>query len=110
MRRRGAGHHIARILLVPWRVGHDELAQGGGKVSISNVYRDALFALGFQPVGKQGQVYLISRGASVLGARNSGQLIGENAFAVVQQAAYQGGLSVIHGTRRNQSQYPELVT
>src|SRR3546814_8813967 len=44
------------------------------------------------------------RGALVLGARYRRELIGEHAFAVVQQAPYERGLSVVDRARRNQAQ------
>src|SRR3546814_9289715 len=45
---RGAGHHVARILLVPRRVGDDELALFGGEEAIGDVDRDPLLPLGGQ--------------------------------------------------------------
>ena len=54
--RRGAGDHVARVLRVPGRVGDDEAAPGGGEVAVGDVDRDALLALGPQPVGQQREV------------------------------------------------------
>ena len=47
---RGAGHHVARVLLVARRVGDDELALLGGEEAIGDVDRDALLALGGEAV------------------------------------------------------------
>jgi hypothetical protein len=43
---RGAGDHVARILLVARRVGDDELALLGREEAVGDVDRDALLALG----------------------------------------------------------------
>ena len=49
--RRGAGRHVARVLLVAGRVGEDELAPRGREVAVGDVDRDALLALG--PAGRR---------------------------------------------------------
>ena len=54
--RRGAGDHVARVLLVARRVGDDELAPRGLEVAVGDVDRDPLLALGAQAVGEQGEV------------------------------------------------------
>ena len=54
--RRRAGRHVARVLLVPGRVGQDELPARGRKVAIRDVNRDALLALGPQPVGEEREI------------------------------------------------------
>ena len=51
-----ARDHVARVLLVPGRVGDDEPALRGGEVAVGDVDRDALLALGPQTVGQQRQV------------------------------------------------------
>ena len=51
--RRGAGDHVARVLLVAGGVGDDELALRGREVPVGDVDRDALLALGPQAVGQQ---------------------------------------------------------
>ena len=45
---RGAGDHVARVLLVARRVGDDELALVGGEEAVGDVDRDALLALGLR--------------------------------------------------------------
>ena len=52
----GAGDHVAGVLDVPGGVGDDELAPRRGEVAVGHVDRDALLALGPQPVGEQRQV------------------------------------------------------
>ena len=56
LRRRGRRHHVARVLLVPRRVGDDELAQRRGEIAVGDVDRDALLALGDEAVGQERQV------------------------------------------------------
>ena len=56
--RRGAGHHVARVLLVPGRVGDDEVALRGREVAVGHVDRDALLALGLEAVREEGEIDL----------------------------------------------------
>ena len=51
--RRGARDHVPGVLLVPRRVGDDEPPLGGREVAVGDVDRDALLALGTEPVGEQ---------------------------------------------------------
>ena len=83
IRRRGAGHHVARVLNVPRCVGDDELALGRGEVAISHVDRDALFALRAQPVGQQREVHVFVA-ALLAGLLHRLPLIFKDGFAVVQ--------------------------
>src|SRR3546814_4500361 len=66
---RGAGHHVARILLVPRRVGDDELALFGGEEAIGDVDRDPLLPLGGQPVDEQREIYILPLGSDTLAVR-----------------------------------------
>jgi hypothetical protein len=50
---RGAGDHVAGILLVAGRVGDDELALVGGEEAVGDVDGDALLALGGEAVDQQ---------------------------------------------------------
>jgi hypothetical protein len=59
--RRRAGRHVARVLLVPGRVGDDELAPRRREVAVGDVDRDALLALGLEAVGQQREVDLARR-------------------------------------------------
>jgi hypothetical protein len=56
VRGRGAGDHVARVLLVAGRVGDDELALLGGEEAVGDVDGDALLALGAQAVDEQREV------------------------------------------------------
>ena len=56
---RGAGHHVARVLLVARRVGDDELALLGREEAVGDVDGDALLALGGEAVDQQREVDLL---------------------------------------------------
>ena len=58
VRGRGAGDHVARVLLVAGRVGDDELAPLGGEEAVGDVDGDALLALGGEAVDQQREVEL----------------------------------------------------
>ena len=51
-----AGRHVARVLLVPRRVGQDELAAARREIAVRDVDRDALLAFGAQAVGEEREV------------------------------------------------------
>jgi hypothetical protein len=57
--RRGAGDHVARVLLVPGAVGDDEPPPRRREVAVGDVDRDALLALGAQAVDQQREVDLV---------------------------------------------------
>ena len=80
--------HIACVLLVTGSVADDELARLGGEVAVGHIDRDALFALGGQAVGQQGQIRLAGLG-------DAGQLILQHGAGVHQQATDQRALAVI---------------
>ena len=60
---RGGRHrHVARVLLVPRRIGDDHAAaRRQQQVPIGDVDGDALLALGLEAVGEQGEVDLAER-------------------------------------------------
>ncbi len=102
---RGAGDHVAGVLFVARRVGDDELALVGGEEPVGDIDGDALFALGRQAVHQQGEVDLAALGADALGVRlQRGQLILEDHLGVVEQAADQGGLAVVHRAAGDEAQ------
>ena len=68
---RGAGDHVARVLLVAGGVGDDEPALGRGEVAVGDVDRDALLALGPQPVGQQRQVEEVASPSACWSARRA---------------------------------------
>jgi hypothetical protein len=50
---------------VPWRIRDDELAPRRGKIAISNIDRDALFAFGAQSIRQQRKINLPRRRSSL---------------------------------------------
>src|SRR5688572_20179468 len=88
---------------MPWGVGDDELAFGGGKVAIGYINGDSLFAFGAQPIGEQRQVH-IGIAAIAAGALNSLQLIFKDGLAVIEQATDQGAFAIVHTTCRGKAQ------
>jgi hypothetical protein len=60
VRGRGAGGHVAGVLLVAGCSRRPRTALIGGKVAIGHIDRDALFALGLQAIDQQGVVDLFS--------------------------------------------------
>ena len=99
----GAGGHVARVLLVPGRVGDDELAPRRGEVAVGHVDGDALLALGAQAVGEQGEVEAVG-GEIARGLAHAGQLVFVDALGIVEQAADQGALAIVHAARRGEAQ------
>ena len=95
-----SGHHVACVLLVARRVGNDELACFGGEVAVGHVDGDALFALGFQAVSEQRQIYRCTCGA--LGQRF--KLVRQNGLTLEQQTSYQGALAVVNTARCQEPQ------
>ena len=85
VRGRRAGDHVARVADVPGGVGDDERPPRGGEEAVGDVDRDALLALGAQPVGQPREVHL-----RVL------ELVGHQRLGVVEQAADQRRLAVVH--------------
>jgi hypothetical protein len=92
--RRGARHHVARVLHVPGGVGDDELAARRREVAIGDVDGDALLALGAQAVGEVGEIDLAAAG-DVGGALEGLELVLHERFGVVEEAADEGGLAVV---------------
>ena len=68
---RGAGGHVARVLLVARRVGDDELALVGREEAVGDVDGDALLALGREAVDEQREVELAALRADLLACRAS---------------------------------------
>ena len=95
---RGAGDHVARVLLVAGRVGDDELAPRGLEVAVGDVDRDPLLALGAQAVGQQRQVE-VAVAAALGGLDDVLELVLEDRLGVVQQPADQRRLAVVDRAR-----------
>ena len=92
----GAGHHVAGVLDVARGVGDDEFALGRGEVAVGDVDGDALLALGLEAVGEQGEVDILVAAAAG-GFLHGFELVLEDGFGIVEQAADEGGFAVIDG-------------
>ena len=103
--RRGAGNHVARVLFVPRRVGDDELAPVGREGAVRHVDGDALLALGGQAVQKQRVVDIATPRAHLarIGFQR-GQLVREQQLRLMQQAADQRALAVVHAAAGDETQ------
>ena len=102
---RGAGHHVAGVLLVSRGVRHDELALVGGKESVGHVDGDALFALCGQAVHQQREVELVALRAHLLGVGfELRELVFKQHFRLVQQPADQGALAIVDAAAGDEAQ------
>ena len=93
-----AGHHVARVLHVPGRVGDDELAARSREVAVGDVDRDALLALGAQAVGEQREVGVVEA-AIAAGALHRFELILEDLLRLQQQTPDERALAVVDRAR-----------
>ena len=60
IRRRATRDHVACILFVSRRIGDDELAPVGRKITVGHIDGDALFAFGLQTVAQQGVIDVVA--------------------------------------------------
>jgi hypothetical protein len=102
---RGAGDHVARVLLVPRRVGDDELSLVGREEAVRDVDGDALLALGGQAVDEQREVEVAALRADFLrvGLERS-ELVLEDHLRVVEEPADQSRLAVVHAAAGDEAQ------
>ena len=101
----GAGGHVAGVLLMARGVRDDEFALGGGEIAVGHVDGDALLALRLQAVHQQGQVQLLAGGAELLAVGlQRFELIFIDLLGVVQQAADEGALAVVHAAAGEKTQ------
>ena len=103
--RRCTRHHVARVLLVPRRVGDDELAPVGGEETVGHVDRDALLTLCRETIDQQREIQFTALRAHLLRIRfQRRELILEDHFRLVEQAADERRLAVIHAAAGNEPQ------
>lgn len=103
--RSGGGDHVARVLLVPGRVGDDVLACAGSEIAVGHVDGNALFAFGLQAVGEQRKgPWLPCR--VFRRAFDGMQRVCQNGLGVVQQAADQRALAVVDATAGEEASRP----
>ena len=100
-----AGDHVAGVLHVPRGVGQHVGAGGGREVAVGDVDGDALLTLGAQAVGQQREVGGVEP-ALTADPLDRVELVGQDRLGVVEEAADQGRLPVVHRARRGQ---PEQV-
>ena len=105
---RCAGHHVARVLNVAGRVGDDELAPRRREVAIGHVDGDVLLALGAQTIGQQRQVDIVFA-AALARALDRLELVFEDRLGVIEQAANQRALAVVHAARGREAQQLHLA-
>ena len=65
-------------------VGNDEFAFGRGEIAVGHINGNALLALGGQAVGEAGEIRVFPFCRRLV---ELGDLVGQQGFAVVQQAA-----------------------
>ena len=105
LRGRGAGRHVAGILLVARRVGDHEGAPRRGEKPIGDVDGDALLAFGLQPIDEQGKVRLaLGRAVPRAVGRKRLELIVMDRGTVVQQSADQRRLAVVDRSAGQEAQ------
>ena len=103
---RCAGDHVARVLLVTRAICDDELAFLRREKAIGDIDRNALFALGSEPVDQQRKVDVLTLGPDPPAVVfQSGELVFEDHLGIVQQATDQGGFTVIHAAASDEAQH-----
>ena len=86
-------------------VRDDEFALGGGEIAVGHVDGDALLALRLQAVYQQRQIQLLAGGAKLLAVGlQRFELIFIDLLGVVQQAADEGALAVVHAAAGEKTQ------
>src|SRR4029077_14423723 len=98
---------VARVLLMTGAVRDDEAPRGGREVTVGHVDRDALLALGAQPVGQQGKIQRTRAASALACLGNVLELVVEHLLGVVQEAADQRALAVIDRARGREAQQVE---
>lgn len=98
-----AGDRVARVLHMARGIRQDKGALVRRKVAVGHIDRDALLALGTQAVDKQAQIHAVET-AVRRGAFHGFYLVRQHRLGVIKKAANEGGLTVVHRTRRAQAQ------
>jgi len=77
-------------------IGNDELALGGGKITVGHIDGDALLTLGLQAIDQQRQIDVFACGTDLLGvAGDRFEVVLVDHLRIVQQAADQRALAVV---------------
>ena len=102
---RSAGRHIARVLLVPRRIGDDKGALRRRKEPIGDVDRDALLPLVLEPVEQQREINLVTGRTEPPGfALQCAELVVEDRTAFVEQPTDQCRFAVVDRPAGQQTQ------
>ena len=102
---RSAGRHIARVLLVPRRIGDDKGALRRRKEAIGDVDRDALLPLVLEPVEQQREIKVVAGRTETPGfALQRAELVVEDRTAFVEQPADQCRFAVVDRPAGQQTQ------
>ncbi len=104
---RRTGHHVAGVLDMPGCVGEHELALRRGEVAVRNIDRDALFALGPQPVGQQRKLDAVVPAVATR-PLDCFEGVREHRLGVMQQPPDQRRFAVIDRTGRRKAQHLDV--
>ena len=106
VRGRGAGDHVPRVLLVPGRVGDDELAPVGREVAVGDVDRDPLLALGREAVEQQREVEIVALRPDLLRVDlERRELVLEQHLRLEEQPSDQRALAVVDAAAGDEAQH-----
>ena len=94
----GAGNHVACVLFVAGSVGKNEPAALGLEITVRDIDRNALFALGCEAVHQQGVIdrAALDRAVATAVAFERLHHVVRNAATLVEQPADERGLAVVH--------------
>ena len=100
------GDHVARVLLVPGGVGHDELAVLGGEEAVRDIDGDALLTFCGEAVDEEREVEFATLCADLLGiGLERGEMVLEHELRVVEQATDERGLAVVDRAAGDEAQH-----
>ena len=99
----GTRHHVACILNMSRSISDDKLAFWCGKIAVSHIDGDALFALCTETIREQSQVHFFITTALAC-SLHSLQLVFENRLAIIKQSSYQSTLSIVHAARSREAE------
>ncbi len=102
---RGAGDHVAGVLLVARGVGDDELAVLGREEPVRDVDRDALLAFGRQTIEEEGEVEVAALRADLRRVGfERGEVVLEHEMRLVEEPSDEGALAVVHAAAGDEPQ------
>ncbi len=97
--------HIARILLMAGRVGDDEGAPRRRDIAVGDVDRNALFALGLEPIDEKGEVDIVAVGAVAPRVAFEGrEVIVVDEALFIEKPPDEGRFAIVDGAAGDQPQ------